>query len=76
MTAVEYTIKLLSKSGFIDPLYMLPESKLWGMVEQAKAMEKEQHSNTWDDSRVEDKGDEYIGKQITFDQYYNETYSK
>ena len=44
--------------------------------EQAKAMEKEQHDNTWIDSRLECKGDDYIGKEKTFEQYYNETYGK
>jgi hypothetical protein len=39
-------------------------------------MEKEQHSDTWIDSRVFDKGDDYIGKTKSFDQYYNETYGK
>jgi len=41
---------------------------------QAKEMQKKQHANTWDDSRVEDKGDNYIGKQKSFNDYYNETY--
>ena len=41
---------------------------------KAKEMEKEQHANTWDDSRVEDKGDNYIGKQKSFNNYYNEKY--
>jgi len=43
-------------------------------VEQAKAMEKEHHANTWIDSRVFDKGDDYIGKTKSFEQYYKETY--
>jgi hypothetical protein len=41
---------------------------------QAEAIEKEQHANTWDDSRVEDKGDNYIGKQKSFNDYYEQTY--
>jgi hypothetical protein len=41
---------------------------------QAKEMEKEQQKNTWEDSRLEDKGDNYIGKQKSFEDYYNETY--
>lgn len=45
-------------------------------VEQAKQMEKEQHEDTWLDSRIEDKGDNYIGKEKSFEQYYNETYGK
>jgi hypothetical protein len=41
---------------------------------QAKEKEKNQHANTWDDSRVEDKGDNYIGKQKSFNEYYEQTY--
>jgi hypothetical protein len=43
-------------------------------VEQAKEMEKKQHSNTWFESRVEMMDDNYIGKEKTFDEFYNETY--
>ena len=43
-------------------------------LEEAKEMEKEQHANTWDDSRVEDKGDNYVGKQKSFNDYYEQTY--
>jgi hypothetical protein len=44
------------------------------IFEQAKEMEKEQQKNTWEDSRLEDKGDNYIGKQKSFEDYYNKTY--
>jgi hypothetical protein len=44
------------------------------LIEQAKEKEKGQHANTWDDSRVEDKGDNYIGKQKSFNDYYEQTY--
>jgi len=47
--------------------------EIQNLLEQAKEMEKNQHANTWDDSRVEDKGDNYVGKQKSFDNYYNET---
>jgi len=46
-------------------------------IRHAKLMvdvEKKQHANTWDDSRVEDKGDNYIGKQKSFNDYYEQTY--
>ncbi len=46
------------------------------MIEQAKQMEEEQHGNTWIDSRIEYNGDDYIGKEKTFEHYYNETYGK
>ena len=45
-----------------------------GAINQAKEMEKEQHANTWDDNRVEDKGDNYIGKQKSFNDYYEQKY--
>ena len=44
--------------------------------DQAKAMEKEQHSNTWVDSRIEYKEADYIGKQISSEDYYNKTYNQ
>jgi hypothetical protein len=43
--------------------------------EQAKEMEKEQMNDTWEDSRLFDKGDDYIGEQKSFEQYYNETFN-
>jgi hypothetical protein len=47
------------------------------MIEQAKQMEEEQHGNTWLDSRIENSdGYGYLGKEKTFEQYYNETYNK
>jgi hypothetical protein len=46
------------------------------LIEQAKQMEEEQHHNTWLDSRIENSdGYEYLGKEKTFEQYYNETYN-
>jgi hypothetical protein len=44
-------------------------------VEQAKEMEKEQMNDTWEDSRLFDKGDDYIGEQKSFEQYYNEIFN-
>jgi hypothetical protein len=44
------------------------------IFKQAKEIEKEQMSDTWVDSRTFDKGDNYFGKQKSFDEYYNETY--
>jgi hypothetical protein len=44
--------------------------------QQAKQMEKEQHDNTWIDSRIERNGDDYIGQDKTFEEYYNETFGK
>ena len=43
--------------------------------EQAKAMHKEKLLDTWEDSRIEYMGDDYIGKTKSFDDYYNETFN-
>jgi len=43
-------------------------------LEQAKQMEKEQHEDTWLDSRIEINDEDYIAKEKSFEQYYNETY--
>ena len=54
-----------------------PYPSVWDkFIEQAKEMEKQQHINTWIHSRVEYQGDDYIGKEKTFDEYYNETFNK
>lgn len=45
-------------------------------IEQAKEIEKQQHFNTWNISRIEDMGDNYIGKQLSYQEYYNETFNK
>jgi len=37
--------------------------------------EKEQMCDTWVDSRTFDKGDNYFGKQKSFEEYYKETYA-
>jgi len=41
-----------------------------------KQMEREQHADTWLDSRTSYYGDDYIGKQQTFEQYYTQIYGK
>lgn len=65
-TAVEWLFEKMTEQG---------TSPYWDMrLIQAKQMEKEDHKNTWEDSRLEDMGDDYIGKQKSFEQYYNETY--
>ena len=51
------------------------ENSYWkNKIEQAKEMEKQQHSETWDNSLIENKGDNYIGKEKSFEEYYNETF--
>jgi hypothetical protein len=63
-TAVEWLVEELLNGKALMP----------SIIEKAKEMENNQHANTWDDSRVEDKGDNYIGKQKSFNDYYEQTY--
>lgn len=66
-TAVEWLVNQLNKKGFA--VVVTDEE-----IEQAKEMEKQQHSETWDNSLIENKGDNYIGKEKSFEEYYNETF--
>ena len=43
-------------------------------LEQALQMEKEQHEDTWLDSRIESNDEDNIGKEKSFEQYYEQTY--
>jgi hypothetical protein len=73
-TAVEWLIEQI-KNG-IDPEDGSIEMN-WlhnGTIEQALAMQEEQHCDTWIDSRIESVDDNYIEKQKDFEQYYTETY--
>ena len=49
--------------------------KLYEKYQECKQIEKEQHQDTWLDSAASYYGDDYIGKQQTFDQYYTQTYA-
>ena len=74
-TAVEWLVKEFSE--ILGPLKTKPMQDLLivDAINQAKQMEKEQMENVWHDSRVEDFGDDYIGKQISFNDYFNETFN-
>jgi hypothetical protein len=68
-TAVEFLYEALWEAG--------KDKFIWQIIlQQAKEIEKEQMCDTWVDSRTFDKGDNYFGKQKSFDEYYNETYEK
>lgn len=67
-TAVEWLFEKMTEKG---------TNPYWDMrFIQAKAMEKEQHSNTWIDARTHQKGDDYIGKEMSFEDYYKQTYNQ
>lgn len=72
MTAVEWIVQEINKISVSREATLFIEK----LRKQAKQMEKEHHENTWLDSRVEYKGNLYIGNDKTFEQYYNETYGK
>lgn len=73
----------MAQQTAVDFLYEFVQMKLTneqqmqfeGLFQQAKQMEKEQMENVWHDSRIEDFGDDYIGKQTSFNDYFNETFN-
>ena len=68
-TAVEFLYEALWEAG--------KDKFIWQIIlQQAKEMEKEQMCDTWVDSRTFDKGDNYFGKQKSFEEYYNQNYGK
>jgi hypothetical protein len=64
-TAVEWLVEQLKERGYAGdfPPHLL--------FEQAKEMEKQQHSDTWNDGMKSDNG--FFGD---FEQYYNETFKQ
>jgi hypothetical protein len=57
-----------------DPSSMVKEQLEW--FEQAKAMHKEEHGKTWDDSmnNFEVRGMNIVRAWVDFDEYYKETF--
>lgn len=70
-TAVEWLVDKLKSQGLL-----IGEPDNLVAVNKAKEMQKEQMENVWHDSRIEDFGDEYIGKQKSFNDYFNETFKQ
>ena len=64
-TAVEWLVNQVE-----DFIGLIPVD----IIEKAKAMEEKQHENTWIEGQSCNMPDTYIGKEKTFQQYYNETY--
>jgi hypothetical protein len=69
-------MKQTATDWMFDQLWETPKDKLswFKILMDAKEMEREQMHDTWVDSRTFDKGDNYFGKQKSFEEYYNETY--
>jgi hypothetical protein len=75
-TAVEWLAeRLIRMIPTISPMYKYDIKEY---VEQAKAMEKEQHGNTWNEAidAHEKRGHVIARSLVDFDDYYNETYNK
>jgi len=71
-TAVEWLIEQFQKT-FSEYIKLNPN---WEVIEQAKAMEKEQIVKAWDErgSRIVPRY--FLEENINGEQYYNETYNK
>lgn len=69
-------IKQQTAVDFLTDCYQRQGRILPAQFEQAKEMEKEQHSDTWTDAQIFKEDDNFIGKSKTFDQYFNETYGE
>jgi hypothetical protein len=70
-TAVEWLAKELESYG--DPEYLgLKWNTLDELVEQAKALEREQHEHTWDEAliQVDKRGGVIIRALVDFDDYW------
>jgi hypothetical protein len=67
-TAVEWLIEILELSN--------PSKQYQAEIEQAKAMEKQQHGKTWDTAldKYEVRAGNYMRAYEDFDEYYNETF--
>ena len=72
-TAVEWLENILH--DFIHPEH---GAEFFPFIEQAKAMEKEQHGETWDAAlgAFDARGFNRVRAIVDFDDYYNETYGK
>lgn len=77
-TAVEWlesTVKKISVGRAAVDAY---KQMILQLIQEAKAMEKEQHGNTWDAAidAHERRGHNIARSWCDFDEHYNETYNK
>jgi hypothetical protein len=80
-TAVEWLVEQIKEYDFSprDNTYLIeiPSWILKEKIEQAKAMENQQHKHTWYSGRVDFILEETTTLRfISFEQYYNETFKK
>ena len=63
-------MKVDSNSLFLNP------NEIKGLVQKAKEIEENQHRDTWDESRIENLGDDYLGKQVSFSDYFKKRFKR
>jgi hypothetical protein len=77
-TAVEWLVEQLIEHRIIivDKTTYQVKYKHEILLEQAKAMEKEQHATTWDKSmdNLDARGGNIVRAWVDFDEYYEQTY--
>lgn len=73
MTAIEFLENILH--DFIHPEH---GAEFFPFLEKAKAMEREQHGQTWDDAITAFKGRGFVESRALcdFDEYYEATYGR
>jgi hypothetical protein len=69
-TAIDYLVEKLIKLGYLHSKNYGQSNNVKKVIEQAKAMEKEQIINTFKDAQVF----KVMNDEIRAEQYYNETY--
>ena len=75
-TAIEWLDKEIDKVWKGDIMYMeLPRSIYYRLLNQAKAMEKEQMYQVWLASEQWSDG-EFLDSKKSFEEYYNETFKQ
>jgi len=73
-TAVDRLIQILINRGFIAFPYTLPQSTLWNVVDEAKAMEKEQIKNSYHSGTIDGFNFRTTSISPNPEEYYNETF--
>jgi len=68
--------KLTAVHWILEHDYLMKSTKWKDIVEQALAMEREQHGETWDMAlhQMVERGYVWERAMTDFDDYYNETY--
>lgn len=76
-TAVDYLVKEFSDILGIITTKPMQDLLLAESIKEAKKLEREQHSQTWDNAieQLEKRGGVKERALVDFDEYFNETYN-